>query len=125
MILQTVLFDDGSYEGDAGSAAEMAAEECGADLQRLRIKRLAEPILRQDGLDDKSKIERIRAAIRQLSSVPDPETIAQFHDRYPAFSRADLTKAEPHLSPAMGGEKELMDQTELKFSSRSTILPVR
>ena len=104
VILQTVLFDDGSYEEDAGSAAEMAAEEFGADLQRLRINRLAEPILRPDGLD-KSKIERIRAAIRQLPSVPDPETIAQFHDQYPAFPGLTSRRPSPTSAQQWGAKR--------------------
>lgn len=41
VILRSVLFADGSYEGDARLAAEMAAREFGAKVQRLRIDQMA------------------------------------------------------------------------------------
>lgn len=109
LILQSVLFADGSYEGDARFAAEMAACEFGAKVQRLRIKRSAEPILADDSLDDGSKIDRIRAEIQQLSASPDAETFAQFHAQYPAFPEDALTKAESHIGRAMMNENESMD----------------
>jgi hypothetical protein len=109
LILQSVLFADGSYEGEARFAAEMAAREFGAKVQRLRIKRSAEPILADDSLDDESKIDRIRAAIQQLSTDPDVETVAQFHAQYPAFPEDALTKAEGHLGRAMKSENVSMD----------------
>lgn len=109
MILQTVLFADGSYEGEERYAAEMAAREFGTDVQLSHIKRLAEPILANDSLDDESKIERIRAAIQQLSTNPDSDTIAQFHTQFPAISEGALTKAESSVAQAMKSENEAMD----------------
>jgi len=109
VILQSVLFADGSYEGEAQFAAEMAAREFGAKVQRLRINRVAEPILADGSLNDESKIDRIRAAIQQLSTSPDAETVAQFHAQYPAFPEDALTKAESYLGRAMKSENESMD----------------
>jgi hypothetical protein len=109
LILQAVLFADGSYEGDERYAAEMAAREFGAKVQHLRIERLAEPILADDGLDDQAKIERIRAAMQQLPSNPDSETVAQFQAQYPAFSEDALRKAESNIGLAMVSEIESMD----------------
>jgi len=109
VILQSVLFADGSYEGEARFAAEMAAREFGAKVQHLRIKRLAGPILADGSLDDESKIDRIRAAIQQLSTSPDAETVAQFHAQYPALPEDALTKAESYLGRAMKSENESMN----------------
>jgi hypothetical protein len=107
--LQAVLFADGSYEGDDRYAAEMAAAEFGIRLQHLRIERLADPILADDGLDDESKLEQIRAAIQQLSANPDSETVAQYYAQYPAFSEDALRKAESNIGMAMKSEIESMD----------------
>jgi hypothetical protein len=108
-VLQSVLFADGSYEGDSQTTAEMAARVFGAQVQHSRIERLVEPILADDDLDDAAKIERIRTANQQLSTNPDSEAVAQFHAQYPAFSEEELTEAEPNIGQAMKSEIETMD----------------
>jgi anti-sigma28 factor (negative regulator of flagellin synthesis) len=108
MVLQSVLFAGGSYEGDAQSAAEMAARVFGAQVQLVRIERLAESILADDGLDDEAKIERIRAAIQQLSTQADAEKIAQFHAQFANFPEDLLTHAERIVGLAMKDENESM-----------------
>jgi len=110
MVLQSVLFADGPYEGDAHFAAGMAARVFGAEVQFARIERLAEPILAEDGLDDEAKLERVRAAIQQLSTQIDPETIAQFHTQFANFPEDMLTQAEGNVGLAMKDESESMDQ---------------
>ena len=108
MVLQSVLFADGSYEGDAQSAAEMAARVFGAQVQLVRIERMAEPILADDALDDEAKIGRIRAEIQQLSTQADPEQIAQFHAQFANFPEDMLTHDERIVSLAMKDENESM-----------------
>src|ERR1700723_794698 len=73
IVLEAVLFADGSYEGNAQFAAEMAAGQFGSTLQHRRVERLAEPILAEDALNDGAKLERIRAEIRRLPVDLDPE----------------------------------------------------
>ncbi len=128
MVLQAVLFADGSYEGDAQFAANMAAREVGAHVQLIRIDRLVQPILAEEGLDDEAKIDRARSAIRQLSTQADPETIAQFHAQFPGFSDDVLAKAESNLSIAMkdeiGSTDSLIQENEpifLRHQSRLTL----
>ncbi len=109
MVLESVLFADGTYEGDAQSAAEMAARVFGAQVQLARIERLAEPILANDGLDDEAKIAHIRAAIQQLSDRPDSEQIAQFHAQFAKVPADLLTHAEHIVGLAMKDETGSMD----------------
>lgn len=109
MVLQSVLFADGSYEGDEQMAAKMAAKVFGAQAQLVRIERVVEPILAEKGPDDLAKIERIHAAIQQLSTQAGPETIAQFHTQYANFPAAMLLNAESNIGSAMKEENESMD----------------
>lgn len=109
MVLQSVPFADGSYEGDEQVAADMAAEVFGAQVQLARIESLVDPILAEEDLDDVAKIARIRAAIPQLSAAPSPETIAQFHAQYASFPEEMLRHAESAIGSAMKAEKRSMD----------------
>jgi hypothetical protein len=109
IVLEAVLFADGSYEGNARFAAEMAARQFGSTLQHRRIESLAEPILAEDNLNDGAKIERIRAAIKQLSVDLDPTTISEFRSQYSVLPNDALAGAEGDISSAMKSEKYLAD----------------
>jgi hypothetical protein len=110
MVLQSVVFADGSYDGDPQSAAELAARVFGAQVQLQRIERLAEPILADDSIDDEAKIEHIRTAIQQLTTQAGPETIAQFHTQYASLPEDNLTQAERKVGVAMKTESDSMGQ---------------
>jgi hypothetical protein len=109
IVLEAVLFADGSYEGNARFAAEMAAWEFCSTLQHRRIKGLAEPILQEDALNDGAKIERLRAEIKQLSVDLDPTTISQFHSQYSVLPDDALAGAESDISRAMKSQKNSAD----------------
>jgi hypothetical protein len=109
IVLEAVLFADGSYEGNARFAAEMAARQFGSTLQHRRIESLAEPILAEDDLNHGAKIERIRAAIKQLSVDLDPTTISEFRSQYSVLPNDALAGAEGDISSAMKSEKYLAD----------------
>jgi hypothetical protein len=109
IVLQAALFNDGSYEGDAHLSAQIAAGEFGKQAQLARIKQEAEPIVAEEGVDDASKIERIRSAVQQLPDHPDKGTVAQFHAQFPTIPKDALTAAEIFLGNAMKGEMQVMD----------------
>ena len=109
MVLQSVLFADGSYEGDEQTAAKMAAKVFGAQVQLVRIERVVGPILAEKGPDDVAKIGRIRTAIQHLSTQDGPETVAQFRSQYANFPAAMLTHAESNIASAMKEEDESVD----------------
>ena len=109
IVLRAALFNDGSYEGDAHLSAQIAAGEFGKQAQLARIKQAAEPIVAEQGVDDASKIERIRSAVQRLPDHPDKGVVAQFHAQFPAIPKDQLTAAEIFLGNAMKGEMQVMD----------------
>jgi hypothetical protein len=109
IVLQAALFNDGSYEGDAHLSAQFAAGEFGKQAQLARIKQEAEAIVAEEGVDDASKIERIRSAVQQLPDHPDKGVVAQFHAQFPTIPKDALTAAEIFLGPAMKSEMQAMD----------------
>jgi hypothetical protein len=119
IVLEAVLFADGSYEGDAQFAARMAAREFGSILERRRIQRLAEPILAEDDLNDEAKIERIRAAIKELSVDTGPTTISEFRSQFSALPNDALAGAESDISRGMRSEE---DSAEQMIQQEKTVL---
>ena len=103
--LQAVLFADGSYEGDARYAAEMAADELGQAVQRQRIQSLAEPILTAGSAEDAARIQRIRESAVALAETPDPETVATLRAQFPNLSESEFAQAVVRIGFAMKGAK--------------------
>ena len=117
IFLQAALFDDGSYEGDMRIAAHLAARRFGHDLQRQRIRSLAEPILASADLDVDAMIERIRAAINQLTVEPDADTIARLHAQFSDLPESDLAGLESEVKHEMKEGKESTDQELQRYET--------
>jgi len=119
LILKAVLFADGSYEGDTRVAATMTAEQIGGTVQHRHIQSLAEPILEDDQLDDKAKIERMQAEVDQLSVVPSADMTERLHVQFPELSEAELADDQIEMSGFMRNEKDTFDHEVKQFESNS------
>ena len=124
IVLQAALFDDGSYEGKMRIAAELAAHRLGHDIQRQRIRSLAEPILANSDLDVGAMIERIRAAVNQLTVEPDPDAIARLRKQFPDFPESVCAGFALEVSNQMKEEKgsisSELQRYETDISPRTT-----
>ena len=119
IILQAVLFADGSYEGDTKAAAFMAARQIGGTVIHRRILSLAEPILKDDQLDDKAKSERMQAEVDKLSVVPSAEMTERLRTQFPELSEAERADLQSGMGGSMREEKETFDTEMKKFESES------
>jgi hypothetical protein len=117
IFLQAVLFDDFSYEGNTYIAAKMAVGRLGSRLQSHRIKSLAEPILADAGLDDATRIERIRAAIRDLTIEPDADSLARLRAQFPGLPESDLPALESEFRIEMNNRKLTADDDLRRYAS--------
>lgn len=117
--LQAVLFADGSYEGDMKAAAFMAARQIGGTVIHRRIQSLAEPILKENQLDDKVKSERMQAEADKLSVVPSAEMTERLRTQFPELSEAELADLQSGMSSSMREEKETFDTEMEQFESES------
>jgi hypothetical protein len=94
-MLQAVLFDNGSYQGDQKIAAEMAALRVGEMIQWERVKRLVDEIVATNDSDE-TKLERMRAEVEKLPVTVEPAMIERLKSTYPSlpviekFSRDNL-----------------------------------
>jgi hypothetical protein len=106
LVLQAVLFADGSFEGDMQIAAEMAARRIGESLQRRRIAALAAPILADTELDDPARVKRILAAADRLSTEPDAQMAVTLRANFPGLTDKELAVAQLNFSEGMENEKQ-------------------
>jgi hypothetical protein len=106
LVLQAVLFADGSFEGDMQIAAEMAARRIGESLQRRRIAALAAPILADTELDDPARVKRILAAADRLSTEPDAQMAVALRANFPGLTDKELAVAQLNFSEGMENEKQ-------------------
>ena len=120
IILQAALFDDGSYEGDMKIAAQLAAHRMGCDLQRQRIRSLAEAILANPDLDVGATIERIRTAVNQLSVEPDADSIPRLQAQFPDFPESAYAGLALEVSHQMKLEKESLDSELQRYQTDAT-----
>jgi hypothetical protein len=120
IVLQAALFDGGSYEGNMRVAAVLTAHRLGHDLERQRIRSLAEPILADSNLDVRAMVERIRAAVNQLSVEPDADTIPRLHAQFPDFPESACAGLALEVSNQMKEEKEATNQELQSYAADIT-----
>lgn len=106
LTLQSVLFEDGSYEGDKRTAEKMAARILGSQVERQRVARLAKPILGHPQSDDESEIKAFLAAVKQLSEEPDAQMVARLRAEFGNLTPEALTDVRRQMSMGMREEKE-------------------
>jgi hypothetical protein len=106
MTLQTVLFVDGSYEGNGQLAAQIAALSIGENVQHQRIQSIAEPILADAQSTDEVKLEHLLSALDTLSVAPDPQMVATLRSRFPNLSDGEMAKSERALGWGMKSLKK-------------------
>jgi len=87
LAIETVLFDDGSYEGDVGSAAEMAARSRGRQIQLARFLVLLEDQLVKPGQEPASIIQTLTNSVAKLRIDVDASVLDELQSQYPALPR--------------------------------------
>jgi hypothetical protein len=84
LLVTAAVFDDGSYEGDAATAARMAEEYLGDMVQFERIRKCTEEVLAGSGSDEE-KFNSIRDAITNLPIHPDQGVIDRLAQDFPSL----------------------------------------
>lgn len=90
--LGTVVFDDGTYEGDAQAAANIEAGQMGRRLQRKRILSLLNAITDSPGQDAKAALEKLKSQVGALRVDVDAAALNKLLARYPSLSEEHQRK---------------------------------
>lgn len=105
-ILKAALFADGSYEGDAGAAAGLAAPSIAAQFQHRRVHDLIDKVLADAALDDASRLSRIRSDLPKLSPEPPPELLEQIQIRFPGLTPEASDRVNTSINIAFAQEEQ-------------------
>jgi hypothetical protein len=105
--LKAALFADGSYEGDASSAATLAVRPIAAQIQSRRVHELIDNIVADSSLDDTSRLARIRSELPKLSEEPDPAILEQIRLRFPGVPSTEWGSIEADIRIAFASEKQM------------------
>lgn len=111
LTLQSVLFEDGSYEGDKRTAEGMAAWRLGFRVQIRHVASLAEPIMASQKTDEATKIRTILAAVSRLSEEPDAQMLLSLRAEFGKLTPAAVTYVTRQISSAMHEANGNVDST--------------
>lgn len=89
LVIGTVLFDDGSYEGDVVAAAEMAARSKGRQIQFSRCLQLLQGLPDQPAQETIRAIQEVRAAVEKLRIDVDATLVEELKSQFPLLPKAN------------------------------------
>ena len=103
LLIQAVIFDDGSYQGDRKQATYLAATEVGRWTQWELDKPHIDEIMALDASDD----YKMAKLLEEVPRIPEDFTLAsrRFKEIYPTLSLSDPSQVN-WLKGAMGVEKK-------------------
>lgn len=82
IMVEAVLLDNDTFEGDEHAAARLLAQKIGFQAEHDRIMPLVTRIMDDSRLDDQGKLVQLRQELQWLSVDPDPATIQHFQQRF-------------------------------------------
>ena len=85
LIIRTVVFADGTYDGLVGPAAEMEAQRRGLDIQRRRILRLLREAKRTKDGELLTTFDELKEQAYALSKIADPSLALEVIARFPSL----------------------------------------
>jgi len=89
LVIQTVLFDDGSYEGDVVAAAEMSARSKGRRIQFSRCLQLLQGIPDQSAQETIRAIREVKTATEKLRIDVDATLVDELQSQFPLLPKAN------------------------------------
>ena len=86
LVIEAVVFEDGTHEGDGLNAAILEGKWVGRKTQEQRISDLVENQLRTTNTGDTSSIESLRSQDSALSDEPEPKLVKSVMTRFPVLA---------------------------------------
>jgi hypothetical protein len=83
LMIGTVVFDDGSYEGDVKTAATMVASQTGRATQLTRVLSLVERALDAQGQDAAGAFESLKSQVAALRIDVEPSVLDGLVSKFP------------------------------------------
>ena len=87
LVIQTVLFDDGSYEGDVVIAAEMASRARGRQIQLGRLLQELQDALAKPDQETSSIIQNLKTRVARFRIDVDASVVDNLQRQFPALPK--------------------------------------
>ena len=82
IVIAVVVFDDGTFEGEADMAAETIANMTGMRIQNMRVNRLLKRIAPASGSEQTLAFTNLKRDIRALSEDVEADVVAELRSRF-------------------------------------------
>ena len=82
IVIAVVVFDDGTFEGEADMAAETIANMTGMRIQNMRVIRLLKRLAPASGSDQTLVLKNLKRDISRLSEDVDEHLVAELRSRF-------------------------------------------
>ncbi len=126
LVIKSVLFDDGGFEGDMDAAAEMAARLQGREIQFARLLELLRDTSTAPDQETVKVIQQIRTAVEKFRIDVDPASVKQLESQFPNLGDKEKAllaeKVMDGLKLARSHALYLIDDIERRRSENSNTL---
>jgi hypothetical protein len=107
IIVDAVVFKDGTYEGSDLSAAILLATYTGRQRQKQRIQALIREQLENPDAADGADLELVRARVKSLPSTPDRDLADSVLQKFPGLTGAQRERVETAAKSGYQMEKSM------------------
>ena len=109
LLIRTVVFDDGTYDGEVEPAAEIDARQRGQDMQRKRIIGLLQRALSDGNQQVQITLNSLKELLYALGKTADPSVVAELMTRYPALGEKSRVWFTENVEEGLGeGKREFL-----------------
>lgn len=105
LVIDAVLFADGSFEGSAEKVAEFEADWLGRSAQWKRIAGILQAIVDSDEQDNAANIAMLRSRVDALPEKVEPAMLETIVGRYPDLSAIARTSVENQIHASTAPSK--------------------
>lgn len=105
ILIGTVVFEDGSYEGDAKSAADFRGFLIGRKIQVSKIIPLMQNALNETGSNVSQEMARFKAQVASLSGSADERDVEQLRAEFPNLNEKAKSEFNSAIEAALNGVK--------------------
>jgi hypothetical protein len=105
IVITTVVFDDGSYEGDAETAASFRAFQVGRKIQVARLVALLQQASDSTDRNGATALESLRTQVASLDNEADAAAVNELRREFPAFNQPGKRDIKSAVEIALNGVK--------------------
>lgn len=105
ILIHTVVFDDGSYEGETKTAADFRGFKAGSKIQVARLLALLEEALNSSDPNVRASLERLKAQVSSLSTAVETETLNDLLKEFPSFTVEEAAGLKRAVAASLAGDR--------------------